>query len=238
MRVRSLFSCVAMLSALVVGVPIGTAVAQGTATGFEILFPTTPQDARSWLSAQGFQYKIDAGNASKAKLSFGSKGLVIETMARAEPLIIRGGLSIRQPATLAVTWGVNRYPTGANWDRGVNNEAIMVMVQFGTQTFSGGFFVPPAPYFIGFFLCDAGRRNVFFTGRSYTRQGRYICLDRPVAGSELTSTVNLDEQFRAAFGSALPVPPVTGIGIESDTTQVSSDGRASAWVRSISIKPR
>jgi hypothetical protein len=130
------------------------------------------QDARAWLSSQGFQFKLDAGNASKVRFGLGERGLTIETLAAAEPILARDGINVAQPAHLTVRWGVDRYPTGANWDRGVNNEAIMVMVQFGHEQLPGGFFLPPRPYFIGFFLCDAGRRGIAISGRSYARQGR------------------------------------------------------------------
>jgi hypothetical protein len=208
-----------------------------TAADVEYTFGPQPQNARAWLSDQGFQFKIDAGNASRARFSLDERGLTIETLTRAEPMLARGNIHVAQPAQLSVTWGVNRYPAGANWDRGVNNEAIMVMVQFGREKLPGGFFLPPSPYFIGLFLCDAGRRNAALVGRSYRRQGRYVCVDSPTPGSEITTEVNLDHLFRTVFG-AHTTPPVTGFAIEADTTQVKSDGRSSAWVKSIAIQTR
>src|SRR5262249_15051198 len=157
------------------------------------------QDARAWLAAQGFAFELDARNAARSRLTFGERGLKIETLRAAEPLITRSNIAVPQPARLAVTWGVERYPGGADWDSGANNEAIMVMIAFGTQKYSGGLFVPASPYFIGFFLCDKGRRGVPITGRSYTMQGRYVCIDGPAPGREVTSTLALDKMFRVAF---------------------------------------
>ena len=205
------------------------------AADFTLNFAGTPRDARAWLSSQGFQFLIDGGSTAKARFGLGEQGLTIETLTRAEPLIVRDKLSIRQPAVMTIKWGVSRFAEGANWDTGVNNEAVMVIVHYGTEKLPGGLFLPPSPYFIGFFLCRNERRGVAYTGRSYARQGRYICVDKPNAGTEVTTVLNLEEQFRSAFKSSGAVPTVTGIGIESDTTQVSGDGRASAWIRSISI---
>jgi hypothetical protein len=206
------------------------------ASGVEHMFGPQPQSAPAWLAKQGFQFMIDAANPSRARFSLGERGLTIETLARAEPMLACGNIHVAQPAHLTVTWGVDRYPVGANWDKGVNNEAIMVMVQFGQEKLSGGLFLPPSPYFIGFFLCEAGRRDVPIAGRSYTKQGRYVCVDGPPPGRQVTSHIDLDKQFRRAFGFA--PPPVTGFAIEADTTQVSSDGRASAWVKAIAIRTR
>ena len=165
-------------------------------------------------------------------LTLDDKGLTIETLGSAEPLIARPISAIPQPARLVITWGVDRYPTGANGDSGSNNEAVMVMISFGTQKYSGGLFVPASPYFIGFFLCDKGRRGVPITGRSYGTQWRYICIDGPLPGREVTSVIALDRSFHSAFPST-PMLPVTGVALEADTTQVSS--RSSAWIKSIRI---
>jgi hypothetical protein len=208
--------------------------APAVAGGVEFVFGPQAQSAPAWLAKQGFRLMIDAPDTSRARFSLGERGLTVETLTRAEPMLARGDIHVAQPAQLTVTWGVDRYPAGANWDKGVNNEAIMVMVQFGQEKLSGGLFLPPSPYFIGFFLCEAGRRDVPIAGRSYTKQGRYVCVDGPPPGRQVTSHIDLDKQFRRAFGFV--PPPVTGFAIESDTTQVGSDGRASAWVKAIAIR--
>src|SRR5262245_41917748 len=218
--------CAALLAAsLVLSGPAGAA-------GVSYEFRPQPQDARAWLAAQGFAFELDAGNPARSRFALDDRGLTIETLGPAEPLITRSNIAVPQPARLALTWGVNRYPTGANWDVGANNEAIMVMISFGTQKYSGGLFVPASPYFIGFFLCERGRRGIPIKGRSYTMQGRYICIDGPAPGRELTSVIALDETFHVAFPS-MPLLPVTGLAIEADTTQVNA--RSSAWIKSLKI---
>jgi hypothetical protein len=199
-------------------------------------FHAQPEGGRAWLANQRFEFKLDATNAARVRLGLDDRGLTIETLGPAEPIIARSNINVSQPARLTIAWGVNRYPIGANWDTGTNNEAIMVMIFFGTEKLPGGLFVPPSPYFIGFFLCERGRRGTAITGRSYTRQGRYVCIDGPTPGNEIITVVALDEHFRGAFhGSA--APPVTGFAIEADTTQVGPNGRSSAWIKSIKIAP-
>jgi hypothetical protein len=197
-------------------------------------FHAQPIAARTWLADQGFEFKLDATNTSRVRFGLDDHGLVIETLGPAEPILARPNLNVPQPSQLTVTWGVNRYPAGANWDSAAHNEAIMVMIFFGNEKLSGGLFMPASPYFIGLFLCESGRRGVALTGRSYTTQGRYICVDGPAAGKETTSVVALDETFRAAFHAAT-TPPVTGFAIEADTSQLGAEARSSAWTKSIKI---
>jgi hypothetical protein len=236
MRVRALMSLPMMASAwclvLLAHQLVGARPVQASEISYE--FRPQPRGARAWLASQGFEFRMAMGDPSLARIDLGERGLTIETLGPSEPVIARSNINVPQPARLTITWGVNRYPVGANWDTGANNEAIMVMVFFGTEKLPGGFFVPPSPHFIGFFLCERGRRGAMISGRSYTRQGRYICLDGPPAGAEITSTVALDKAFGAAFG-AMRVPAVSGFAIEADTTQVGAGGRSSAWVRSIRI---
>ena len=196
-------------------------------------FGPQPQGARAWLANEGFEVKMALGDPSQARVALGENGLIIETFGPAEPIVALSNIHVSQPARLSVTWGVNRYPAGANWDAGTNNEAIMVMVFFGTEKYPGGFFVPPVPYFIGFFLCDRGRRQMPLVGRSYQQQGRYVCVDGPPAGQQVTTTVALGEAFRTMFGRR--APPVSGFAIEADTTQVGQGARSSAWVKAIRI---
>jgi hypothetical protein len=197
-------------------------------------FRSQPQGVQQWLASQGFELRFAAGSASSVRIGLGDNGLAIETLGPAEPIIAKSNITLRQPAQLSIAWGVNRYPPGANWDVGANNEAIMVMIFFGTEKYSDGLFVPRSPYFIGFFLCERGRRNVPLSGRSYPTVGRYVCVDGPAAGQEVTSTIALDQIFRAAFRTGT-VPPVSGFAIEADTTQVGRDARSSAWIKSIKI---
>jgi hypothetical protein len=233
----AVFRSVSVLAAAVIYF-FTAAVAAGPAVAADVNyeFGAQPAGARAWLAAQGFEFKLDADNAARVHISLSNRGLKIDTLGRAEPIIAHPGLSVAQPARLSVTWGVDSYPAGANWDVGAHSEAIMAMVFFGTEKLPGGFFVPPSPYFIGFFLCQNGRRGVPIAGRSYTRQGRYVCLGGPPPGKELTSAVTLADSFRAAF-HASTVPPVTGLAFEADTTQVGPEAHSSAWIRSIKIAP-
>jgi hypothetical protein len=168
--------------------------------------------------------------------------LFIDVLKPASPILSRDPIKIpntgrNKPiggpdAKLTIEWGVNRYPV-PNWIT-KHREAIMLTVLFGDdqpntllETVVGA---PKLPYFIGFFLCKVKDATVY-TGTSYTKHGRYRCVDSPTEGGKGKATIlNLGAEFMAAFGKA--APPVTGFAIEADTTDLS-DGRASAWIRAI-----
>ena len=115
-------------------------------------FEAQSKGARDWLANEGFEFKLDADNPSLARFALGDRGLTIETLGPAEPLLARPNLNVAQPAHLTVTWGINRYPVGADWDAGANNEAVMVIVFFGAEKLSGGFFCRRAHISSAFFF--------------------------------------------------------------------------------------
>jgi hypothetical protein len=122
-------------------------------------FTSQQQNARTWLASQGFEFKLDAADTSRSRFTLDARGLNIETLRPAEPMIFKANLDVAQPARLILSWGVTSYPAGANWDRGVNNEPIMVITFFGNEQLPGGLFLPPSPYFIGFFVRERTSRR-------------------------------------------------------------------------------
>jgi hypothetical protein len=113
----------------------------------------------------------------------------------------------------------------------------MVSALFGADRPSRSLVLPDLPYFIGFFLCESGNPATILTGKSYREQGRYRCVGSPKVGERLTSALDLEKEFKAAFPGA-QMPPVTGLAIEADTTSLSGDGRATAWIEMLRIGPR
>jgi hypothetical protein len=87
-------------------------VDDAAAADVEYVFGPKQQDERTWVSRQGFQFRLDADNASRARFSLGDRGLTVETLAPAEPMLARGNINVAQPAQLTVTWGAERYAAG------------------------------------------------------------------------------------------------------------------------------
>lgn len=142
----------------------------------------------------------------------------------------------RFPA-LAITWGVERFPTEASLDTyGRNDRAIVVTISLGPKLPSPGL-LPDLPRALAFFWGETET-----VGASYTcvtpRQGpadrrmqckyphiKYIALRRGEPGSVYTDQVNLVEAFQQHFPEYWQqqqhVPPVVAVSFEarSDNTK-------------------
>jgi hypothetical protein len=131
---------------------------------------------------------------------------------------------------------VTRFPKGASYEKGVRNEALMLIVFLGDERQpSGSMFIPDSPYFIGFFLCDGDDRLKHpYVGSYFKKGGRYVCLARPPAGEAVTTRFDLMKAYRAYFDrEADDDPAVSGVALAVDTKKASGGGKASAFIREI-----
>lgn len=188
---------------------------------------------RAVLQNKGFLLKNDLTHDKKVSLAHADDGaLQLNINEEAFGLMLHEE-DIHGARLLRLHWGVLEYPEGASYEKGVDNEAIMVYVFFGHKEFSSGsLFIPDSPYFIGFFLCknDADQLQKPYTGHLYKKSGRFICVDHPPAGETVTTEIDLQQEFRKSFGLD-HVPSVSGISIEIDTTDSKNDGKAAAFLK-------
>jgi hypothetical protein len=191
-------------------------------------------DVRDWLEAKGFAIEQDAEKPAKVDLRIENQALVIQAKAPALALLFYPGMALEAAPKVRLEWGVERFPQGASFEQGVNNEALMVYVFFGSEELpSGSWFIPDSPYFIGLFLCEQDRLNHPYVGKHFKQGGRYVCIDRPPPGATVTSEFDLAQAFKSYFGQQA-VPPVTGISIEMDTSYLKGDAaRAISFIRNI-----
>jgi len=204
-------------------------------------FPQNPRtDAQTWLKQQGFVLKKGAADSAQFQLSCTADGLTIHAVKPALGLIVKDGLRISGFQTLTLRWGVRQYPPKANWDTGVHNEPLMVYVFFGDQRYSSdSIFIPNSPAFIGFYLGQQDKVGGGHTGRHFTTGGRYVCVANPPPGQTITSEIDLAAEFRKAFGKTIPLPAfISGISIESDTSDLDSGSESVAFIRSLVITSR
>lgn len=203
-----------------------------------IMFPNQPSmDTYNWLIKNGFVLKNGAEDKSKFELSFSSKGLVLKALRPGLGLLVKENLRIEHYRKLIVKWGIESYPTGANWDKKVHNEPLMVYVFFGTDRYSSdSWFIPNSPAFIGFYLGEHDQIGKMRTGRHFTTGGRYVCVANPPAGKMITSEIDLVDAFKKAFGDKLPMPSfISGISIECDTSDLARNITSSAFVSSLEV---
>lgn len=192
---------------------------------------TSPRDL---LASRSFVLEHDAKDGDKINLYHTEDALHIQVNNPSFGILIHEK-DIPEANHLRLHWGVSEFPEGASYEHGIDNEAIMVYVFFGHETYSSGsMFVPDSPYFIGFFLCTDGADKLEqpYAGHYYKKTGRFVCVDHPGQGKAVISDVNLEDEFRKSFGLNT-VPPVSGMSIEVDTTASGNDGKAASFLKRI-----
>ena len=188
---------------------------------FKIDFSQAPEgNAKQWLHLSNFALQRDAKTLLKPFIEKGQ--LVLEI----GPDML-GGLALRRDIPGAkrveVIWGVNKYPQGANWEKGNNREAAMFLVAFGKELLSSDAWVLPSlPYFIGAFLGEMEKEGAWYKAVHYTEGGSYTCLPcGSKKGTLVTTNLELPNNFQAQFKK--PMPDVIGFGFEFDTRNTLSD---------------
>jgi hypothetical protein len=188
--------------------------------------------ALPWLKEQGFQFKL-AFEALNPR--FEDSALVLSTERPQAGLCgytFAKGEELQGVERLQVTWGVSKFPQGADWEHGNNRTALAVMVTFGHERISSGlpFGLFAAPYFISPFIGEKETADKSYTGRFWRKGGRYICVKCPNAGTAFTTDLNVDSLFKSLFGKTV-TPPVTAIAFQMNTKD--TDGKAAAFIKRI-----
>lgn len=194
--------------------------------------------AVSWLEERGFELQLDA---KKLKPRFENDSLVISTDGEMAGLF---GLKLKQQDFLhnvkrvEIVWGVNKYPQGANWDKGVNSVPIALMLSFGTEKLSSGLplGIYAAPYFLSPFIGKSEEADRMYVGKLWQEGGRYFCVaSGDQTGAVITTDFEIDEKFRAIFKHD-KTPPITGIAFQCNTN--NTQGGAEAFIKKITFLSR
>lgn len=193
-----------------------------------------PNNMNAWLKATGFTFEQSAGHPSKARFTATEPGMLIEALKPSQAILMFHKGQMTNVRDIDITWGVNTYPKGANWDNGRRNEAIMIYAFFGTERIdSGSAFIPDSPYFLALRLCEKDQVGVLHKGGYFHAGGRFICLASPRPGEIMTTRYNLRAAYLEAFGHN--PPPLTAIGVEFDTSSSGNGGKASAILQKIAF---
>jgi hypothetical protein len=186
----------------------------------------------NWLRTKGFEPKQDAGNANKVVFFDQGGDLALETKTKAFGLLLNEA-DVAGYSRIRIQWGVDVFPLGASYAKGVRAEAVMVYIFFGKERLSSGsLFIPDSPYFLGLFLCQGDKIGEAYTGRYFKAGGRFICVAHPRAGELITTEYPLGDAFKRTFGQN-EVPDISGFGISIDTNNARGNGVARAFIRKI-----
>ena len=164
-----------------------------------------------------------------------SHHLVIDAHRKVFGMMSNESVNLPEFGSVEIDWGVNIHPSGASYEQGTRNEAIMVIFFMGDERQpSGSMFIPDSPYFVGLFLCSGDDRTAHpYVGSYFKKSGRYVCVDRPAPGEIVTSRFDLLKAYRAYFDKeADDDPGLSGFAIALDTKK-AKDGKSSAFIREI-----
>jgi hypothetical protein len=189
-----------------------------------------------WLKHKGFVFERDVAQPDAIGLNVNGNGLVLEAKRNAFGIMLNQTMKVAGFSEVEIDWGVEGFPAGASYEKGILNEAIAVQFFLGEERIpSGAMFVPDTPYFISLFLCrNDDRVNHPYVGNYFKQAGRYVCADQPDRGKLVTSRFNLRAAYRHYFGKWDELDlKVTGIGLSLDTTDADDGGRSQAFVREI-----
>jgi|GEM_PF-1153748 len=231
---QSFISSIGCLIVLLLA-PLCPAVEQGGLNLYQLDFTHAGQDGKKWLVEQGFElFKAMKRNGDIQLSGSGDgKGLLVSAAKETFGLAVNKTLHLAEVERGEIEWSIKKYPKGASWGDQINREALMVQLFFGSEVDADKIYLPPSPYFSGFFLCKDGPAHTSFTGRSYRHTGRFICLDTPAPGEAVMSKVELQPLYISLFASD-GLPPVTGIGLEVDTSGLAG-GSAEAYIKRITL---
>lgn len=189
-----------------------------------------------WLQGKGFVFKEDATKRNLIDFDVGNERLFVEAKRKAFGFMINESVNVPVFTRIEIDWGVNGFPLGASYEKGVRNEAVMVHIFMGDERVSSGsMFVPDSPYFVGLFLCHGDDRIGHpYVGSYFKKGGRYVCLDRPERGELVTTRFDLLTAYRTYFDKeGDDDPAISGIGVAVDTSKADGGGKASAFIKEI-----
>jgi hypothetical protein len=187
----------------------------------------------AWLHTKGFELEHGAEDPAALALSHHAGALVLEAKQPVRGFLVNSQFMLAEVSTIRITWGVIKYPTGASYERKVNNEALMVYISFDeTDVASGHVLIPARPYFIGLFLGQEDQLDTPYQGRYFHEGGRFVCLGHPPPHDTVTSEFDLRTAFQTYFHKA-DVPMISGISLGVDTFASGEGGTAAAYIHRI-----
>jgi hypothetical protein len=191
---------------------------------YRVDFSTQPDgDAVAWLTRQGFAFRLKAHELAPR---FEQERLVLETATETAGVLVQK-LHVPGVRRLRVRWGVDRYPQGADWAKGVYRVPIAVMVSFGEDKIdSGSMLIPNAPYFLSVFLGAHEQEGRAYTAKYFKKGGRYFCQPcRVPPGQTVITDFDLEKHFTEQFQQTV-LPSVSSLSIQMNTTDTTGGARA------------
>jgi hypothetical protein len=185
-----------------------------------------------WLKQHGFECKLGFDSLNPR---FENGALELSTDRPAGGLCVREfpkGKELKGARKLRIVWGVNHFPEGADWGRGIDRLAIGLIISFGSERLPSGlpFGIHPEPYFICPFIGSKESEGKAYLGKYWRQGGRYMCVKCKKPEEPTVTELNLDRLFKSLFDKS-ETPPVSAFAIQMNTKDTR--GKASAFIKTI-----
>lgn len=189
----------------------------------------------AWLRTNGFRLEHGAEDPASLALSHNAGALVFEAKQPVRGFVVNDQAKLEHVSTIRITWGIIKYPSGASYERKINNEALMLYISFGEDEVpSGHVLIPARPYFIGVFLGQEEQLNTPYQGKYFHEGGRFVCLGHPPPYETVTSEFDLRTAFQTYFDQ-VDVPMISAISLGVDTFASGEGGTAAAYIHRIEL---
>jgi len=187
--------------------------------------------AQKVLEPKGFEFLLDA---DKLHMTLADRGITFWTDEQYAGIF---GVHFKKPidnvGSVVIEWGVEKFPKGADWEKGNNRLALGAFIVLGTEKFSSGVpFAQKVPYFLGPFIGEKEKVGKRYLGKLYQKSGRYYCVSNKKG--LVTTRFDIDSTFQKEFGK--PTPPLTAFGFQMNTKNTT--GGAKAFVKTITFYSR
>jgi hypothetical protein len=188
-----------------------------------------------WFADQGFHFTREAKNRKSIDLFFNDTGLVVVSNKKVRGFILNRNIDLKEFSAIRVTWGIIRYPRDIPRPFNTINEALFLLVFFGSEKVpSGHVWLPDTYPFIGLFLGRDEQSGVPYKGAFYHKAGRLFCQGNPRPFETVTSVFDLKATYESLFGGDSPAP-ISGIGLGVNTLFAGENGKAAAYINKIEI---
>jgi hypothetical protein len=185
-------------------------------------------NAEKILKPKGFEFLLDA---DKLNMKLQNGRLEFWTDGQYAGLF---GIHFKKPMPnvgyVVIEWGVEKFPQGADWEKGKNRLAVGALIALGTEKFSSGVpFAKKAPYFFGPFIGEKEKVGKRYLGKLYKKSGRYYCVSNKKG--LIKTRFDIDQKFKQEFGKT--TPPLVAYGFQMNTKDTT--GGAKAFVKKITF---
>jgi hypothetical protein len=91
-----------------------------------------------WLKHKGFVFERDVAQPDAIGLNVNGNGLVLEAKRNAFGIMLNQTMKVAGFSEVEIDWGVEGFPAGASYEKGILNEAIAVQFFLGEERIPSG----------------------------------------------------------------------------------------------------